>query len=146
MKRFELQNVKDAVNTLRLTATRRRVGLYEGVPRSFRTGRLEWELQIVQLPATSCCFIAILWVNLVRSATITLCVASQRVFIVLCFVMTQSGNFWIHPRIVCDFITGWRWAVSLKLSSLFPGGKSRYRVGGFCSFFFVTGVLLVGRL
>jgi len=33
------------------------------------------------------------------SVAITLCVASQRVFIVaIYFVMTQSGNFWIHPR------------------------------------------------
>jgi hypothetical protein len=38
----------------------------------------------------------------VRFAVITLCVASQRVFIlavVVCFFMTQSGNAWIHPRI-----------------------------------------------
>jgi hypothetical protein len=36
----------------------------------------------------------------VSFAAITLCVASQRVFIVVVyFVMTQSGNFWIHPRI-----------------------------------------------
>jgi hypothetical protein len=40
----------------------------------------------------------------VSFATITLCVASQRVFVVVVvvlvyFVMTQSGNFWIHPRI-----------------------------------------------
>jgi hypothetical protein len=36
----------------------------------------------------------------VSSDAITLCVASQRVFIVVAvyFVMTQSGNFWIHPR------------------------------------------------
>jgi hypothetical protein len=27
------------------------------------------------------------------------CVAFQRVFIVIYFVMTQSGNFWIYPRI-----------------------------------------------
>jgi len=35
----------------------------------------------------------------VSFATVTLCVASQRVFIVTAvyFVMTQSGNFWIHP-------------------------------------------------
>jgi hypothetical protein len=41
----------------------------------------------VQLSATRCL------------ATITLCVAS-RVFIVVSvyFVMTESGNFWIHPR------------------------------------------------
>jgi hypothetical protein len=35
----------------------------------------------------------------VSFAAITLCVASQGVFIVVVyFVMTQSGNFWIHPR------------------------------------------------
>jgi len=36
----------------------------------------------------------------VSFAAITLYVASQRVFIIvsLYFVMTQSGNFWIHPR------------------------------------------------
>jgi hypothetical protein len=37
-------------------------------------------------------------------AAITLCVASQRVFVVVVvvvvvdLVMTQSGNFWIYPR------------------------------------------------
>jgi hypothetical protein len=37
----------------------------------------------------------------VSFAAITLCVASLRVFVVVVvvyFVMTQSGNFWIHPR------------------------------------------------
>jgi hypothetical protein len=34
----------------------------------------------------------------VSFATITLCVASQRVFVV-CFLLTQSGNFWLHPHI-----------------------------------------------
>jgi hypothetical protein len=34
----------------------------------------------------------------VSFAAITLCVASQRVFIVVYFGMTQSGNFWIHTR------------------------------------------------
>jgi hypothetical protein len=35
----------------------------------------------------------------VSFAAITLCVASQRVFIVVSvyFVTNQSGNFWIHP-------------------------------------------------
>jgi hypothetical protein len=37
------------------------------------------ELQIVQLSATRCSCIAILWVSLVNFAAITLCVASQRV-------------------------------------------------------------------
>jgi hypothetical protein len=36
----------------------------------------------------------------VSFVAITLCVASQRVFvIVVYFIMTQCGNFWIHPRI-----------------------------------------------
>jgi hypothetical protein len=34
----------------------------------------------------------------VSFAAITLCVASQRVFVVVYFVMTQTGNFWILPR------------------------------------------------
>jgi hypothetical protein len=33
----------------------------------------------------------------VSFAVITFCVASQRVFIVIYFVMTQPRNFWIHP-------------------------------------------------
>jgi hypothetical protein len=46
----------------------------------------------------------------VSFAAITLCVASQRVFIVVSiyFVMSQSGNFWTHPRmtkIAGDFET-----------------------------------------
>jgi hypothetical protein len=54
----------------------------------------------VQLSATRCSCIAILWVSLVNFAIITLCVASQRVFtfVSVYFIMTQSGNFWIHPR------------------------------------------------
>jgi hypothetical protein len=36
------------------------VPIYEGVSKSFRTGRLERELQIIQFSATRCSFIAIL--------------------------------------------------------------------------------------
>jgi hypothetical protein len=56
---------------------------YEDVSESFRTGRLERELQMVQLSATRCSCIAILWVGLASFADITLCVASQEVFIVV---------------------------------------------------------------
>jgi hypothetical protein len=51
---------------------------YEGVSKSFRTGRLEREPQMAQPSATrfSC---TILWVSLVSFAAITLCVASHRV-------------------------------------------------------------------
>jgi hypothetical protein len=34
----------------------------------------------------------------VSFAAITFCVVSQRMFIVVYFVTTQSKNFWIHPR------------------------------------------------
>jgi hypothetical protein len=73
---------------------------YECVSKSFRTGSLEQEPQMVQLSANRWSYIAILWVSVMRFAAITLCVASWRVFFVLSvyFVMTQSGNFWIHRR------------------------------------------------
>jgi hypothetical protein len=55
---------------------------------------------MVQLSATRRSCIAIVRVSLVSFAIITLCVASQRVFVVVVvvvyFVTTQCGNFWIH--------------------------------------------------
>jgi hypothetical protein len=79
-----------------------------GCIQKFPDGRLERELQMEQLPATRCSCIAILWVSLVSFAAITHCVASQRVFIVVVyFVMTQSRNFWIYPRIARRW-TSWR--------------------------------------
>jgi hypothetical protein len=54
---------------------------YEGVTKSFRTGRLEQELLMLQLSANRYNCIAILWVSLVSFAAINLCVASQWVFI-----------------------------------------------------------------
>jgi hypothetical protein len=53
------------------------------VSESFRTGRLERELQMVQFSATRRSCIAIFLVSVVSFAAITLCVASQRVFIVV---------------------------------------------------------------
>jgi hypothetical protein len=58
-------------------------GMYEGVSKSFQTGRLERELQMVQLSATRRSCIAILWICLLSFSAIPLCVASQRVFIVV---------------------------------------------------------------
>jgi hypothetical protein len=76
------------------------VRMYESVSKSFRTNRLKRELLMVQLSATRCSYIAILGVSLMSFAAITLCVASERVFIVIVFISlsTQSGNFWIYPR------------------------------------------------
>jgi hypothetical protein len=63
---------------------------YEDVSKSFRTGRLGRKLQMVQLSAIRCSCIVNLWVSLVNFAAITLCVASQRVFIVVvCFVINS---------------------------------------------------------
>jgi hypothetical protein len=59
---------------------------YEGVSKSFRTFSPERELQMVQLSANTCSCGAILWVRLMSFAAITLCVASQRVFIVVVVV------------------------------------------------------------
>jgi hypothetical protein len=56
---------------------------YEGISKSFWIGRLERELQMVQLSATRCSCIAILWVSLVSFDAITFCVAYQQVFIVV---------------------------------------------------------------
>jgi hypothetical protein len=57
--------------------------LYERVSKSSRTGHQEQELQMVEVSATRCSCIAILWVSLVNFVAITLCVASQRVFIIV---------------------------------------------------------------
>jgi hypothetical protein len=57
--------------------------IYESISKSFRTVRLERELKLIQFSATRCSFIAILLVSIVSFAAITLCVPSQRVFIVV---------------------------------------------------------------
>jgi hypothetical protein len=67
--------------------------LYEGVSECFRTGCLVRELQMAQLSATRSSCVAILLVSVVTFAAITLCVASQRLFIVFISSSTQSGNF-----------------------------------------------------
>jgi hypothetical protein len=73
---------------------------YEDVSKSFRTGRLKRELQIVQLSVTGCSCIVILWVSIMSFTAINICVASQQVFttVVEIISFTQSGYFWIHPR------------------------------------------------
>jgi hypothetical protein len=89
------------------------ISLYEGVSKSFRTGRLQRELHMVQLSVTRCSCIAILWVSLVSFSATTLCGASQQVFIiVVTSLSTQSGNFWIDPRMWC-FIWMRSWVSSV---------------------------------
>jgi hypothetical protein len=61
-----------------------------GLSKSFRTGRLERGLKVLQLSATRCSCIAILWVCLVSFVAISLCVSSQRVFIVVVYFVIDS--------------------------------------------------------
>jgi hypothetical protein len=63
---------------------------HEGVLKSFRTGRLERELLVVRLFANRCSCIAILWVSLVNFVDIILCVAFQRMFIVVVYFVIDS--------------------------------------------------------
>jgi hypothetical protein len=79
---------------------------FEGVTKSLRTGRLDRELQMVQLSATRCNFNAIMWVSLVSFAAITLCVDSQRVFIVVAyFVIGSVRKFLYTPSYMCKFLS-----------------------------------------
>jgi hypothetical protein len=71
--------------------------VYESVSKSFRTGRLQREPQMMQLSATRCSRIAILCVSVVSFAAITLCVASQRVFIVIYFVIDSVRKLLVTP-------------------------------------------------
>jgi hypothetical protein len=83
-----------------------------GVSKSFRTGRLERELQTVQLSATRCSWVAILWASLVSFAAINLRVASQRVIpkVSVYFVIDSVRKFWLHSR------------TDLLFASLYPIG------------------------
>jgi hypothetical protein len=56
---------------------------------------------MVQLSATTCSCIVILWVSLVSFATITLYVASQRVFIVVYFVIDSVRKLFDTLVSVC---------------------------------------------
>jgi hypothetical protein len=59
---------------------------------------------MVQLFANRCSCIAILWVSPVSFAVITLCVASQRVFVVVVvyFVIDSVRKLLNTPRVVQD--------------------------------------------
>jgi hypothetical protein len=80
----------------------RKLRIYEGVSKSFRTGRLEQELQMVELSATRNSCIGILRVSLVSFVAITLYVASQRVIskVSVYFVIDSIRNLLDIP-LVC---------------------------------------------
>jgi hypothetical protein len=54
---------------------------------------------------------------------ITLCVASQRVFIVIS-LSTQSGNIWIHPRMLQHCKTEWMVRRTLVCFVVVPNNTS----------------------
>jgi hypothetical protein len=101
---------------------------YEGVSKSFRTGCLERELQMVQLSATRCTCIAILWVSLVSFDATTLCVASERVFTVV------SVYFVIDRKFICGTSRWMRWTFTGLTSTLALRSTNRGRGGeGICT-------------
>jgi hypothetical protein len=83
-----------------------------GLSKSFRTGRLEWELQMVQLFATRYSCILILWVSLVSFPAIILFVASQLVFIVVSVYLVidsvrnllDTNNSYVHTTTLCSVL------------------------------------------
>jgi len=87
------------LNTSRLYLT-----IYEGVSKSFWTSFLEWELPTIQLSATWSSCIAILWVSVVSFDAVTLWVASQRVFIVVCFVIDSVQELLDTPSYFYPFL------------------------------------------
>jgi hypothetical protein len=75
------------------------------------SGLVAWSenLRMVQLSATRCNCIAILWVSLVSFAAITLCVASQRVFIIIVvyFVIDSVRKLLDTPSYKCRVLGLW---------------------------------------
>jgi hypothetical protein len=80
-------------------------GIYGGLSKSFRTGHPERELQMIEISATRCSCVAILWVSLVSFAAITRCVAYERVFIVsVYFFIDPVRKLWDTTSCVCVFV------------------------------------------
>jgi hypothetical protein len=79
-------------------------GIYEGASKSFRTGRLERELEMVQLSTTRCICIAILWIRLMSFAAITIYVASQWVFIVVSLYFVIDSVWKLLDTPLYDFL------------------------------------------
>jgi hypothetical protein len=111
------------------------VKTYEGVTKSFRTGRLERELQMVQLPATRCSCITILWVSLVSFAAITHYVAPERVFIVVKHIfryrlIPETSGYtivWYSGGVAPHILklgTRRRWVIGFTARPLYPWDRA----------------------
>jgi hypothetical protein len=77
---------------------------YECVSKSFRTGGLQRELQMVQLFATRCSCIAVLSVSLVSFAEPFVLLLREYLLLFI-QLSTESGNFWTHPRTSSALVT-----------------------------------------
>jgi len=88
---------------------------YESVSKSFRTGHLERDLQMLQLSATRCSCIAILWVILVSLPPQPFVLLLNECLLLFMLLSTQSGNFWIHPRIFHS-----HWVIIYRRAHLSP--------------------------
>jgi hypothetical protein len=103
---------------------------YEGVSKIFWNGLLEREFLMVQLSATRCSCIAILWVSLLTFAAITLCVASQQVFIIVYFVidsvqrLLDTSSYVCDPRSMLQIL--WSWLISRRFAVLLYNGTGLF--------------------
>jgi hypothetical protein len=104
---------------------------YEGVSKSFRTGRLVRELQMVQLSATRCSYVAILWVSLVRFCRHNpLCCFSTSVYYCCCCCLFR---YLLSPENF-GYTLVWGNSVTLYFTSALVGGEwSASRPGRFTS-------------
>jgi hypothetical protein len=97
---------------------------YEGVSKSFRSGRLD-RMKMVQLSATRCSCIAILWVSLMSFAAITTCVVSQRV------IPKVSVHFVIDSvRKLLDTPSYMPWSPKWPLPFRFPDASLQFTQPG----------------
>jgi hypothetical protein len=85
----------------------------DSVSRSLRTGRLERELQMVQLSAARCSCIAIFWVSVMSFASMSLCVSSRRVFIVVnVYFVTDSVRKLLDAPSYINTVLNKKWPIS----------------------------------
>jgi hypothetical protein len=102
--------------------------VYEGVYKSFRTGHLErGEVQTAQPSATRCSCIAILWLSLVSSAVIILCVACCKRNFVIDSVrkLSDTPSYMQRQRVKSLTLTGIKPPVVQLVASHFTDWATR---------------------
>jgi hypothetical protein len=130
-----ISHIPHAHSTCRTSRPQRNLVTGEVVSKSFRTVRLERKLQMLQLSATMCSCIAILWVSLVSFAAIILCVASQRVFVVVYFVIDSVRKILDTPAYKLWNLSLCNFHNSPDISPSFP---CTFQIFSFSEFLMVT--------